>query len=238
MRDAVSAVEKAFEHVHDVLKSASIQNGVLVNDGTPLNSQTLARRITTTLLDHDCMLADPLVACGSESADPHGRSTGSIQAGEPILIDLGPQHISSGYYADISRTFVKGEPPSDLHSRYELVSSSLERVQEMIEPGVTEEEVNDVLCSVFEDRGYDTPRTKNNIDSGVLHYMGHGIGLNVHEKPLCTPTGGEFEKGNILAIEPALYDPDHGGIRLEDVFRVTDDGCENLVNFPKTFVVQ
>jgi len=237
LRDAVAATEAAYAAVEETLASASVVDGHLAVDGDALTVAALSREITATLLDRNYLLVDPLVACGSDTAEPHGRSTGPIPAGEPIQLDLIPRDVTTGYYADVSRAFVRGEPDGRLREWYDLVDEALDRAEAVVGPDVTGPEVNDVLCSFFEERGFATPRTDDSIERGVLHYMGHGVGLDVHELPLCTPDGGDLEPGNVITVEPGLYDPDLGGVRLEDVLLVTEDGCENLTSYPRTFQV-
>lgn len=237
IRATQRATEAAMGVAESLLSSAEVANDRLVLDGETVTATRLRREITTTLLDHDCYLPDPQIAVGQSAADPHGRSSGAIAAGEPVLIDLAPRDTTTGYFADMTRTFVRGEPADRLLEWFDLVQEALARAVAAIEPGVSGDEIDEVLCSFFEDRGFETPRTAETVESGVRHYMGHGVGLDVHELPLCTPDGGTLEAGNVLTIEPGLYDPAVGGIRLEDLLLVTENGVETLTSYPYQFRV-
>lgn len=237
IRGSIRAAESGFQRVETLLAEAEAVDGQLELGGELLTADRLRRELKWTMLENGFDLPVSVVAVGPETAEPHGQSHGPIGVDEPVLIDLGPVDQDTGYYADLTRTFVRGEPPEKLAERYALVRDALAEAVDCIGPGVTGHVVNDVLCSYFEDRGISTLRSDSDIERGVLHYMGHGIGLDVHEGPLCAPDGGELEPGNVLALEPAIYEPGLGGIRLEDDILVTEDGCRNLTTYPKELVV-
>lgn len=237
IRDSIRAAETGFQQVETLLAEADVVDGRLKYGGELLTADRLRRELKWTMLNHGFELPVSVVAAGTDTAEPHGQSHGPIVVDEPVLVDLGPIDQEAGYYGDLTRTFLRGEPPQQLAEWYNLVRDALTEAVDAIGPGVTGHEINDVLCSYFEDRGINTLRSDPDIERGVLHYMGHGIGLDVHEGPLCAPDGGELEPGNVLAVEPAIYEPGLGGIRLEDDILVTEAGCENLTTFPKEFVV-
>lgn len=237
IRDSIHAAEAGFMRVETLLAEAEVVDGQLEHGGELLTADRLRRELKWTMLTNGCDLPVSVVAAGSDTADPHGQSHGPIGIDEPVLIDLGPVAQETGYFADLTRSFVRGEPPPQLAEWYDLVRDALAEAVDAIGPGVTGHEVNDLLCSYFEGRGISTLRSESEIERGVLHYMGHGIGLDVHEGPLCAPDGGELEPGNVLAVEPAVYEPGLGGIRLEDDILVTETGCETLTTYPKEFVV-
>ncbi|MFC3959602.1 M24 family metallopeptidase [Halovivax cerinus] len=229
IRAAAGAVDAAHERVASALAAAAVSDGRLTLGGEPLTGRSVERRIREAVLAEHCTLADAVVASGPDAANPHGSTDGALGARVPIVVDVVARHRDSGYHADGCRTFVVGEPPSIVRDRHETVRNALDEVASVLRPGVATAAVNDTLCAFFEERGFATPRTDPDAEAGVLHYMAHGVGLDVHERPLCTPDGdGVVERGHVLAVEPAVYGPDWGGVRIEDVFAITEDGCRRL----------
>ncbi|MFP8890581.1 M24 family metallopeptidase [Natrialbaceae archaeon A-CW2] len=227
--------EAGLQEAENMLEQANVDDGVLFVDGEPLTAEMLGKTIQLALFERGALLNEPTVATGER---PFGAFDGPITEGQSIQIDVAPRHLSNGYCSDMARTFVRGEPDPILIERYETVEHALEYTLGHVKPGVSGEEIHKILCSFFEERGYSTPRTANGIDekSGVPHVMGHGVGLDVHERPLCVPEGDTLCEGNVIALEPALYEPGRGGIILEDMVRVTSDGYEPITEYPREFI--
>ncbi len=137
----------------------------------------------------------------------------------------------------MTRTFCHGTPSETLQEWYELTARAKQAALETVEPGTTGEAVHDAACRVYEDAGLPTLRSDERTETGFIHSTGHGVGLDVHELPSVAPGGGELQPGHIITIEPGLYDPDVGGIRIEDIVAVTEDGYENLTDYAERFVV-
>lgn len=232
IRSVQRANEAAMASAESLLASATVsEQGTLELDGEVLTSERVKREIEFTLLEAECALDDTIVACAREAADPHDRGSGPLQANEPIIVDIFPQHKMTRYCADLTRTFCRGEPHETLKEWYELTERALSAALDAVAPGVTGEAVHDAAASVYEDAGLPTLRTDETTQTGFIHSTGHGVGLEVHEQPRVGSGGGELEPGNVVTIEPGLYDPDVGGVRLEDLVVVTDDGCENLTEY-------
>lgn len=138
----------------------------------------------------------------------------------------------------MTRTFVKGEPSERAEEWYDLSNEALDAALDVVEPGATGEEVHDAVCDVYEDAGEPTLRDDPETETGFIHGTGHGVGLAVHELPSLSFEGGELEAGNVITIEPGLYDPEVGGVRVEDFVLVTEDGYENLTDYPKRLRVE
>ena len=215
-----------------------VEPGTLVHDGAVLTSERVKAEIERTLLDHGCALDETIVAGGRQAADPHDRGSGPLRANEAIVIDVFPRSKTTKYNADMTRTFCVGEPSTELRDRYELTEAALAAALEAVGPGVTGEEVHAAACEVYEDAGHATFRTDPDTETGFIHSTGHGIGLDVHELPRLATGGGELEPGHVVTVEPGLYDPAVGGVRIEDLVVVTEDGHENLTNYPIEFVVE
>jgi len=238
VRTAQRANEAAMAAAEDLIAAADVEDGHLVHDGEPLTSERVTEEIEVTLLRHGCALDETIVACGADAADPHDRGSGPLRADETIVVDIFPRDKASKYHADMTRTFVKGEPSDAVRDYYEVTLAAQEAAFDAIEPGVTGEAVHDAVCDVYEDAGYPTLRSDEATDTGFIHGTGHGIGLDVHEQPTVSPNGGELEPGHVITVEPGLYDPEVGGVRIEDFVVVTEDGYENLVDYEKELVVE
>jgi Xaa-Pro aminopeptidase len=232
VRAAQRANEAAMRTAADLIEGATVDDGDLRRDGEVLTSERVKEAIEMTLLRHGCALDETIVACGRDAADPHDRGSGPLRAGEPIVVDIFPRDKATGYHADMTRTFVRGEPSGTLREWYALTDEARRAGLAAIEPGVTGATVHDAVCDVYEEAGLATLRADPQAETGFIHGTGHGVGLAVHELPRLSTDGGELEPGNVVTVEPGLYDPDVGGVRIEDLVVVTEDGHENLTGFP------
>jgi Xaa-Pro aminopeptidase len=208
-------------------------DGELVRDGETLTSERVKEAIEVTLLRHGCGLDDTIVACGADAADPHDRGSGPLLAGEPVIVDIFPRSKATKYHADMTRTFCRGEPTETVEEWYDLTRTAQDAALAAIEPGVTGAAVHDAVCEVYEDAGLPTLRSDETTETGFIHSTGHGVGLDVHERPRVAPGGEELEPGHVVTVEPGLYDPAVGGVRIEDLVVVTEDGHENLTDYPR-----
>ncbi|RLM59434.1 aminopeptidase P family protein [Halobellus sp. Atlit-31R] len=208
------------------------ESDVLRLDGAVLTSERVKEEIEVTLLRHGCALDETIVACGAAAADPHNRGSGPLRPNEPIIVDIFPRSKATKYHADMTRTFVKGEPTEIVREWFELTREALDAALDAVEPGTTGRDVHDAACDVYEEAGLPTLRSDPTTETGFIHSTGHGVGLDVHELPRVSPDGGELEPGHVVTIEPGLYDPAVGGVRIEDLVVVTDDGYENLTDYP------
>jgi len=237
IRTAQRANEAAMAAAEELLRAAEIVDGVLHLEDGPLTSERVKEEIEITLLRHGCALDETIVACGEDAADPHDRGSGPLSAHESIIVDIFPQDKDSKYHADMTRTFVKGDPGGTLREWYEVTGEAKQAALDAVEPGATGEDVHDAACDVYEAAGLPTLRSDENAETGFIHNTGHGLGLDVHEQPSVGPGGGELEPGHVITIEPWLYDPAVGGVRIEDFVVVTRDGYENLVDYPEELVL-
>jgi Xaa-Pro aminopeptidase len=168
----------------------------------------------------------------------HESGSGPLPAGLPIQIDLWPRHEASGCFADMTRTFVVGEPTPEhtelIAEQERLVREALEAARNSARPGVTGRELFDATCDGFEAAGFRTQRTGPGEDpnEGFQFSLGHGVGLEVHEAPALGLGGHEpLVAGDVIAIEPGLWDRRIGGVRFEDLLLITDDACETLTRY-------
>ncbi|WP_276247121.1 Xaa-Pro peptidase family protein [Haladaptatus sp. YSMS36] len=237
VRAAQKANEQAMHTAEMLIREATVEDGVLHYEGEPLTSERVRQEIELTLLRHGCALDETIVACGADAADPHDRGSGPLLANESIIVDIFPRDKESKYFADMTRTFVKGTPSDELQAWYDISDEALEAALDAVKPGVTGEEIHNVVCDIYEEAGYPTLRSDETTEVGFIHSTGHGVGLDIHEWPALAPQGYELEEGHIITVEPGLYDPEVGGVRIEDIVVVTEDGYENLTDYPKEFVL-
>jgi len=237
IQKAQRANEAAMARAEELIATADVEDGQLVHDGQPLTSERVKEEIEVTLLRRGCGLDEAIVACGSDAADPHDRGSGPLRAGESIIVDIFPWSKRTRYHADMTRTFCRGEPPERIREWYELTREAKEAALSVVEAGVTGEAVHAAACDVYEAAGEPTQRTDPATETGFIHSTGHGLGLDVHEQPSVSTGSGELEPGHVITIEPGLYDPEIGGVRIEDFVVVTEDGYENFVDYDERLVV-
>ncbi|MFB6104353.1 MAG: M24 family metallopeptidase [Halobacteriaceae archaeon] len=234
IRATQAANQRAMERAESLLAAATVTaDGVLEVDGEPLTSERVTEEIEVTLLRNGCSLDQTIVACGSDAAEPHNRGSGPLHAGETIVIDIFPKDKTTGYNGDMTRTFVVGEASPGAAQFYDVTVDAMDAAFDRLEPGVTGEAVHDAVCDVYEDAGYPTLRSDDTTETGFIHSTGHGVGLDVHEAPRLGDGGEPLEPGHVVTVEPGLYDPDVGGVRIEDLVVITESGYENLTDYPR-----
>ncbi len=233
-----AAAEAAMAGAEALLSAASIdEEGTLVHEDETLTSERVKIEIEQILLEHGCALDETIVACGTQAADPHERGSGPLVAEELIIIDIFPTHKTTRYCGDLTRTFLKGEPTDTQREWYDLTLEAQYAALDAIEAGTTGEAVHDVVCDLYESAGHPTLRADPETETGFIHSTGHGVGLEVHESPSLSTTGEELVVHHVVAVEPGLYDPAVGGVRIEDLVVVTEDGHHNLTEYPKQLEV-
>jgi Xaa-Pro aminopeptidase len=238
IRTAQQANERAMARAEQLIREAEVDGqGRLSHDGDVLTSERVKREIEMELLRADHALDETIVACGRDAADPHDRGSGPLRVDQPVIVDIFPRGKESGYFADMTRTFLKGEPTETVREWYDLTARAQDAALAAIEPGATGEAVHDAVCDVYEDAGLPTLRDDEGTETGFIHSTGHGVGLDIHELPQVAPGGEQLEPGNVITVEPGLYDPEVGGVRIEDLVVVTEDGYENLTDYPRQLVV-
>lgn len=189
----------------------------------------VSRELESLMLDHgaDGISFETIVATGANSAVPHHRPTDAVLAtGDFVKIDFGA--LVGGYHSDMTRTFVLGRPADWQLDIYELVASAQREGREALAPGVACKEVDAAARQVIADAGY---------GDSFSHGLGHGVGLQIHEAPAIGATSvGTLLAGSAVTVEPGVYLPDRGGVRIEDTLIVGSDPArapELLTRFPK-----
>ncbi len=237
IRKAQRGTEAAMEAARDLFRRAERSNGQLVVDGETLTSELVKAHITDVFNRHG-LAADELIAAhGAQAAVGHDMGSGPIAPGEPIVLDLFPRDRESGCYADMTRTFVIGDPPDELVEYHRLVKEALDRSLAEIRPGTDGSEVNRMVSEHFQEHGYPTLLSKQPgevLMDGFFHSLGHGVGLEVHEQPrLAKSSEQTLAVANVVTVEPGVYLAGRGGVRIEDLVVVGAEGPEVLTPFTK-----
>ena len=236
IRRAVDAALAGIAEAARLLREASLVAGLLEWDGEPLTAELVRTRIREVsaragaAASPDTMVRPVLAELGSA----HDPGSGQLPADTPIEVDLWPCDEHSACWADMTRTFVRGQLSDPIAELYALVLEAHRRSCSAVRPGITGVELYGVACDVFEAAGQPTVRTKRPgevLREGFYFALGHGVGLEVHEPPVISRGGAEeLVEGDVIALEPGTYVRGLGGARVEDLLLVTADGCENLTS--------
>lgn len=243
---AVQAVaEKATREVIDLVANAEVDvNETLVVRTNRRREPLTVRKVKSIFghkfLDYGCVMEEIIVACGPKGADPHyfGSPEDELKANQPIILDIYPRSLQKRYVTDMTRTIVKGKASNEVKRMFESVLEAKNASVDALKAGALGSEVYNTCCNFFEKAGYATSRGGKRITKGFMHSLGHGVGLQVHEGPTMSELYKfALEEHNIVTVEPGLYDPDVGGVRIEDIVEITKTGCNNLTKMEITLEV-
>lgn len=236
IRSAMRAAEAGMQAALDLLRRARIRKGWVTVDGQRLTAEVLRRAADTTILAHGCLPAHTIVAPGRQGCDPHDEGSGPIRAGVPIIVDIFPRAQKSGYFADITRTFVKGRASDTVRAMNGAVLEAQRHALRSIRHGVRARDIHDAIHERFAARGFKSGKIDGRMQ-GFFHGTGHGLGLEIHEPPRVADNDTVLKAGMVITVEPGLYYWPHGGVRIEDTVLVTKRGIRNLTRFPKLFEI-
>lgn len=223
-----------------------VVNEVLVQkDGTPLTIGEVKSRINLWLAELGAENPeDTIFAIDRDAGVPHSNGSPSdpIRLGKTIVFDIFPCESGGGYFYDFTRTWCLGYAPAEVQTLYNQVKSVYHQIVAELETGVNAAQFQARTCELFEDQGHITTRQDPAVESGYVHSLGHGVGLNIHEKPWFSrqdDPSNALVPGSVFTIEPGLYYPDKGmGIRLEDTYYVSPEGTfEKFVDYPMDLVL-
>ncbi len=221
------------EAIHVLRHSKISKDGRLMHHDVPLTAEKLRAVINVAVIQAGGLAHNTIVACGRQACDPHECGHGVLRGNEPIIIDIFPRSQRTGYFGDITRTVVRGRASEAVRKLYATVEQGQYLAFKQLSHGVSAISVHQHVHEYFQQQGYRTDRRSGRM-CGFFHGTGHGIGLDVHEAPRVS--GGSedvLRAGNVVTVEPGLYYPDIGGVRLEDVAHVTHTGARNLTKFEK-----
>jgi Xaa-Pro aminopeptidase len=230
-----AAAQAGLTAARELLRDAEVRNGMLYHGGAPLTSAAVKEAIEVVLLQRGCATPEgTIVAGGRGAADPHASDTGHLAAGEAVVVDIFPQHKQTLYYGDITRTLVAGEPSPEWLRMYDAVKAAHAAALAEIRAGANGRDAHLAVCRTLYDAGFSTlvEGFKREGVPAMIHGTGHGVGLEIHEAPRVSDINLELLAGDVVTIEPGLYSPEAGAVRLEDTVVVTNDGCRNLTDYP------
>jgi Xaa-Pro aminopeptidase len=233
---AIERAQRAAEEVVRVaierLRRAAVRGGVLRDREGVLTSERLRGVIERELLDRGYRAERTIVACGRDAMDPHRVGSGPLRPNRAIILDVFPQSIETGYWADMTRTVVRGRASDGLRRMYRAVEEAQSAAMAKIRDGADGKDAHQAVLDVFKEHGFKTGKIGGRMQ-GFFHGTGHGVGLEIHEPPRLNARGGPLQAGMVITVEPGLYYTQWGGVRIEDLVVVTKDGCRNLTRFPK-----
>jgi Xaa-Pro aminopeptidase len=235
---ALMMAEVGMAEAMQVLHRAKIgRDRKLIHHGLPLTSEKLRAVIDCAILQASGLAANTIVAGGRQACDPHERGYGPLRANELIIIDIFPRSQKTGYFGDITRTVVRGRASEAARKLYQTVFQGQKIAFQKIRAGTPTTDVHEAVKQYFEQQGYRTGRRNGRME-GFFHGTGHGLGLEIHEAPRVGATStGRLQPGHVVTVEPGLYYPEIGGVRLEDVALVTNNSARNLTRFEKVLEI-
>ncbi|MEM7350528.1 MAG: Xaa-Pro peptidase family protein [Acidobacteriota bacterium] len=236
IRQAAAGTMAAFRRVAEQLAAAEVRAGELWLDGESLRVGRLRRTIAKVLAEHGLeQPAGNIVAPAEEGAVPHnsGRDERVLAPGESLVVDIFPK---GRLFADCTRTFCVGEAPETLLRAHTFVVEALDLARQRARPGIRGWALQEAVCDYLGEAGFPTPISDRGTTRGYVHGLGHGVGFECHEYPSFREEAGDeglLEAGDVITLEPGLYDEDVGyGVRLEDTFHLSDDGPRSLTPLP------
>jgi Xaa-Pro aminopeptidase len=235
IRRACRAAEAGLRAGLELIRGADRSNGQLVLDGEPLTCERVKQAVEQAFGDHGAAAEEFIVSHGSQTAVGHDEGSGPIAADDIVLFDLFPRDRATGCYSDFTRTFALDGGSEEIREFHRLSREALALATDAIRAGADGKEIHRQVCDFFHEHGHKTQLHKDEgevLRDGFYHGTGHGVGLEVHEQPGLGRTGVELVAGDVVAVEPGLYRQGYGGVRLEDLLLVTEDGCEVLTDFP------
>jgi Xaa-Pro aminopeptidase len=213
----------------------------LASNMTPTSEQAKTV-LDEVLTSHNCHSPESrIVASGIKTHEPHYMGEGAISKGEPIVIDIYPQSKETGFFADMTRTVCLGEPASELQAIYNAVTQVHKQCVAQLQPGVSCDAIHQSAVDQFNSLGYQSTGVGSEFkfSEGFVHSIGHGLGRDVHEEPFFgSDRGNTLQVGDVVTIEPGLYYKHIGGVRLEDLFVITEHGYQQLTTLPLKLRVQ
>jgi Xaa-Pro aminopeptidase len=238
IRRATEIAGVVFAQVREILTVSTVNSrDELLFEEEILTSERLRAIMEDTCYRLGAVAEDTIVACGDDACDPHQIGSGALKKNQFILVDFFPRLKTSGYYADISRTFIKGIPSDQQTRLYNAVRVAHDMAIDMVRDGIQVKDIMAMVMAYFEDNGYKSDKTSSP-PHGMFHSLGHGLGLDIHEPPRVGFCDDVLKTGMTVTIEPGLYYHGIGGVRIEDDILVKSKSCDILSRVPYDWEIQ
>lgn len=233
IKKTLKVAEICIMMIVEMMRKATVKNGLCVIDGIPLEISSIKKTVIKEAISNGCIMEDFILSSGPHTALPHHTGEGYIYANVPLVIDIYPRSMDTFYYADITRTVIKGMPEKALEKQYYTVIEAQELGIKKLKSGIKAKEVAVAVEKFFEKRGYKTDDSE-----GFIHSLGHGVGLEIHEPPRISKKSSDILKENmVVTVEPGLYYRKTGGVRVEDTVVVGKEGAINLTDIEKDLII-
>ena len=234
---AMRATEKAMRHAKQMICDSVVdKDGSLIYNGEYLTSEMLRNEIDITLLKQQANALNTIAASGLQSAQPNNMGSGIIKAHTPIVIDIFPRLQTSGYFGDMTRTYVKHEAPAIVKKAFNAVVCARDEAKKFIRKGAVPSDIFNAADKVLVSEGFTTGRNADGKNYGFFHSLGHGVGLEIHEAPRLGPKSMiPLKGGEIVTVEPGVYYPEWGGIRMEDIVVAGEKSCRTITQMDDDF---
>ena len=237
LRDAVRKTARAMDLAIRMIGTSEIRKNKLYTDGQLLTSERIKGEINAELSRLGYTASHTIVACGVQSSLPHHTGEGPLFADKPVIIDIFPRSQASGYFGDMTRTVIRGEPSQELVNMYNTVLRGQKIAISLVKDGAKVRDIHGAVVDWFTKSGFPTGNSGGRAE-GFIHSTGHGLGLEIHEPPRLGFGNEVLRAGNVVTVEPGLYYKRLGGVRIEDVVVVEKGGCTNLTKYPKRLRVK
>ena len=236
---AQRAGEAAFARAVEILRECdSDHENRLIWNNSLLTSEILRAEMDCTMLKRGMLPTGTICAGGTQSAQPHNCGSGVLYANQPIVMDIFPRSAASGYWGDLTRTVVCGKASDKVKRAYQAVLEAREKAKSLICTGAVCAEIHRAAQAVLDKHRFFTG-INDGSPYGFFHGLGHGVGLEIHESPRLSPrSGGILRGGEVVTVEPGVYYPEWGGIRLEDLVWLSDSGAVCLTEAPDFLIVE
>jgi Xaa-Pro aminopeptidase len=231
IREGNRCAALGFAAAEKILRASKIRGRQLVHRGQIVTSEMLKFAIEVACLEAGAVSSDTIVAGGDQACDPHERGSGPLRPNELIIIDIFPRLTGSGYYGDMTRTFLRGRASNEQRALVSAVRAGQLVALKAIRAGVNGRDVHRKIVELFTKRGFETKHTAKG-SVGFFHGTGHGLGLAIHELPRVSGmVDYKLPNGSVTTVEPGLYYPGLGGCRIEDVVQVTARGSKLISKY-------
>ena len=233
IKECLTHTKTAFRIIESILRQSKIGRNRIYYRDKIITSEFLKQEAEYALIEKGMFdMLGMIISTGGQTAIPHRIGAGPILPHQPIVCDIFPRHRASGYFSDMTRTYVKGKPSPEIIKMYNVVLKAQSAAIKKIRAGIPAKEIYDIAAKEIIKAGFDVG------EIGLVHGLGHGVGLDIHEKPNLKADSEDILKaGNVITIEPGLYYPKIGGVRIEDIVLVTKTGCRNLTNYPSELLI-